>query len=100
MKKDLKLSERNYHGTECERKLNRDKNASIKLANAKAYQVALKKVTVSLYRWLVGNLRLWSVTSNVSRQHSVVQDRHGEAIKILIGVDLSIFKVAGSNARE
>ena len=40
IKRDLKLSDREYVCTECGCIMDRDKNASINLANAKVYKVA------------------------------------------------------------
>ncbi len=40
IKKDLNLSDRKYHCLECGVVIDRDKNASINLANAKIYKVA------------------------------------------------------------
>ena len=40
IKKDLNLSDRTYHCLECDLVIDRDKNASINLANAKIYKVA------------------------------------------------------------
>ena len=40
IKKDLKLSDRTYICSECGMVMDRDKNASINLANAKIYKVA------------------------------------------------------------
>ena len=40
VKKELKLSDRTYHCLECSLVMNRDKNASVNLANAQIYKVA------------------------------------------------------------
>ncbi len=46
-----------------------------------------------MYRWLVGNLSLWSVKPNVSRV-AISEDRHDEQGNFSIWVCLSIFWVA------